>query len=180
MIKRRLHVIAAGLILSASLVATAAWAWGRDESLTQTIQTDSFTIKRPNGQLVKANVAYSVAANFYVREDGNARFPDNRSCHFVGAATHFMRDLRVTSGGQTTELGTLDKTEPAPGNQNFGDNCNTVVLNQHKLADVQRAEIGNAAKWQSDINADQAEVQRLLSLMGTVTEHPAPDTTLRD
>lgn len=162
------------------LAITAGWSMPAyadtnrgDSSRELSVLSQEFNVTARNGETMRARVDYRVSATYNMTERGNARFPDNRSCHFTGLSRSLIRTITLTRpNGQVQNVGEYRIVLSPPRNQSFtgngsANNCNSRAGEMDGLL---REAVGSAATWQQQIATDRADTRSILDLFGIVTD----------
>lgn len=163
----KLEKTVAFLALTA-MSTSAALAWPDDRSFTKEIYADSMRIRMGNGSLATGRLSIKIRASLSIQEDGNANYPDDRSCHFRNVQRTLIRSLTLTTA-DGTEIPVRDTVVTlSPGNEKgWGavTPCNDKAGEAESYLDSQ---IGDASTWQSYIDGQRADAMKVVAQFGQV------------
>lgn len=155
------------MCLIASLAAPA-YAWPDGRTFTREVYSDGLKIRTANGSLTSGRISIKVTATLSIQEDGNANWPDDRSCHFRDVRKTLIRSLTLTTA-DGTEIPVRDTTIVLPGGseKHWGSvtPCNDKAGEAENYLDEQ---IGNASMYQSYIDGQRADAMKIVSQFGQV------------
>ena len=132
------------------------------------VYSETFKVKGQNGEVADGEIAYRIVAAVHAFQEGNATFPDNRSCHFKPVMRELRRTITVTPPGKPpANLGTKIVALPVNGIRDFNDDCDAVMGGIHSFVAEQ---LGDRQRWSKEINSDADDVRAILEILGLVTD----------
>lgn len=135
------------------------------------IYTEGFSVKKKNGKRYHADALYKETASVHAWQTGNARFPDNRACHFEIVDHRLIRDIVLTDAdGHQSNEGHSDIALAGIGNrQDHKNDCNECMVDTDKHITYLRDQLGSFAKYQTEIEDDLIRVKKILEIIGSVS-----------
>ncbi len=158
----------AGLFALTTALTSPAWAWPDDRSVTREVYGDTLAIKMANGTRATGRLSIKVTATLSIQQDGNARWPDDRSCHFRNVRRVLVRTLTLTTA-DGTEIPVRDTVIALP--PGAGKDWSKVTPCNDKAGEAEGyldGQIGSASDWQSYIDGQRADALRIISQFGQV------------
>ena len=137
----------------------------------RSIYTEGFSVKKKNGKRYHADAIYKVRVSVHAWQTGNAKFPDNRECHFQIVDRRLLRDIILTDAdGHQSNEGQSDIALGGIGNKKDSkNNCNECMVDSDQHIQYLRTHLGDYPTHQDVIRDDLVRVKEILEIIGTVS-----------
>jgi hypothetical protein len=151
---------------------SAAKAECRDpQSRDKEIYTEQFSVSTSQGKGIAA-VSYRVSSIAQACESGDAGGIDTRKCMFVNTSRVLKRTVKLTLPDSSVEdLASKSVSERVNAARTFNDNCNNHTAGgaAWEWAQYIDQSLGDVSTWKNEIDSDEIQVKKLISLFGTVS-----------